>query len=367
MVNAIDQDATGGLWKSRWFLPGTLGIAALAEFLFNRLAPPVMTALGGGSSLTSGIEVAGRFSLNLATVLGIMVVAGLLWRATLVGPDMAGVASRPMGRVSALMMGSLLCGLASMLVLAPRGLSAVLELKRAQWLMQLAGVCLALLTVLGILAQPVQTTSRWARYRQRRYKLGALLLILPPLLLLEMQWGLFTGIRALQRYGLLTLIYGPVLSVAALGMGAMFLMKLPPRPRGFFPGASALLTTVVMMLMLRRFPNLAIRIIYMSFDLRLPPHIEAYALYLLSLFAWVFAVVALLVGEKAERPRGLGLLLIGLAGCQSRALHQMLFYLAGLLCIAESLLLYRPESIPAALRRARAQTAAAASMPNSAA
>jgi hypothetical protein len=94
----------------------------------------------------------------------------------------------------------------------------------------------------------------------------------------------------------------------------------------------------MMAYLLHRVPNFTMRLIYMSFDLRLPPHAEAYALYLISLCGWVFAVTALLLGQASMRARGLGLLLIGLGGCQAHTLHQMLFYLCGLLCVAESLL-----------------------------
>jgi hypothetical protein len=328
MLNRIDRDAAHGVWTSRWFLPGVLGIAALLEFLLNRLLQPMMTTLSGtGQQESSLLFTLSRFSVNLATVLGIMVTAALVLRATSRG----GVASRPVGRVSALLMGTLLCGLSAALVITPDGLSALMDLKRVQWLVQLSAVCLATLTVLGVLTQPSDKV-------QGLHKLGAVLLLLPLILILETQWGLFTSIPLFQRYGLLTLVYGPVLAVVALGGGALCLCTQPPRPWRFLPATSALLATTTVALLLNRFPNLTTRMIYMSFDLRLPPHAEAYVFYLLSLCTWVFAVVALGVGAKMQQVRGLGLLLIGLSGCQSRVLHQQLFYVVGLFCIAESLL-----------------------------
>lgn len=354
MPNSKGQDAAERVWKSRWFLPGAMGVAAMAEFLLNRLLQPILTTALGTSKLLSALFVLGRFSLNLATVLGVMVVAALIWRAT----EPGGAMSRPLGRLSALCMGALLCGHAVAWIVFPEGRPGIFALKRLQWLVQLATVCLASLTVLGLLSRPKIETLPKIR---PRHKLAVVLLLLPPLLLLETQWRLLTEVRVLQRYGLLTLIYGPVLAVIALGAGSLALTKLPPRPRRFLPAACALLATTTMTAMLHRFPNLTARVIYMSFDLRLPPHAEAYGLYLLSLCAWVFAVVALVVGQGQVRPRALGLVLVGLGGCQTRALHQMLFYLAGLLCIVDELL-----EMPR-LERERAHPAAQSNRPNSAA
>jgi hypothetical protein len=345
-------------WNSRWFLPAALGVAASAEFVTNRLAQPAMvTLLGVGAQTASLVTGFARFFLNLATVLGVMVLASLLYRATLPG----GAASRPLGRLSVMTIGALLCGLATLLVIAPDSLTAFVEFKRTQWLTQLSGVCLAALVVVGLLAPPMEQ----GQPVRGIYKLGALFLLLPPLLLLETQWGLFTGIRALQRYGLLTLLYGPVLAVAALGAGALCMSTLPPRPRTLVPLFGALIVTTGMALLLNRAPNLTMRIIYMSFDLRLPPSSEAYLLYLLSLCAWVFTVLALFVSPRSAKVRGLGLLLIGLGGCQAKSLHQMLFYLSGLLCLVESLL--DSHGRQALRRRARAHSAAHSSMPSSAA
>lgn len=318
------------IWASRWFLPVTLGVAALAEFLLNRIAQPLATALRGGTPQAWPLLGAvSRYSLNLAGVLGVIVVTAMLLRATAPG----GAASRPLGRFSVFSMGALLCLLSTFMLLTPDGLSRVIEMKRAQWLIELSSVCVATLVVLGVLTQPLRASNQ-----PGRHKLGVLLLLLPPLLLLETQWGVLTNIRLLQRYGLLTLIYGPVLAVAALGAAALCLTRLPFRLTPL-PMLMALLATTGMAVMLHRLPNLTTRMIYMSFDLRLPPHAESYVIYLLSLCAWVFALVALALCERRLLwVRMLGLLLVGLAGCQARALHQLLYYLVGLLCVAESLL-----------------------------
>lgn len=324
------------IFASRWLLPGTLGAAAMLEFLLNRIAQPLATALQGGTPQAWPILGAlSRFSLNLAAVLGLFVVAAMLWRST----EPGGAASRPLGRFSVFSMGALLLLLSTFMMLTPEGLGAVIEMKRAQWLVELSSVCVSTLIVLGVLAQPLpEPERRYGRGHAGRNKLGMLLLLLPPVLLLETQWGVLTSIHALQRYGLLTLIYGPVFAVAALGIGAVCMARLPYRLTPL-PMLVALVSTTTMALMLNRLPNLTTRMIYMSFDLRLPPHAESYVIYLLSLCGWIFAMVALtLCHERLLRVRVLGLLLIGLAGCQARTLHQMLYYLAGLLCVAESLL-----------------------------
>ncbi len=273
-------------------------------------------------------------------------MAALLLQATSVG----GVASRPIGRLSTLTMGAVLCGLSTLMILAPDQTAAVLDVKRSQWLMQLSAVCLSLLAVLGILTQPLHKV-------RGRHRLGAMLLLLPCLLQFETQWGLLTAMPIFQRYGLLTLIYGPILAVGALGVGAVCVLGrtapssgadssawLSPWQR-VLPLLSAFFFTAVMALLLHFNAGLTTRIIYMGFDLRLPPQAEAYVFYLLSLCAWVFAVVALAVGEKPQPFRGLGLLLMGLGGCQPRTLHQLLFSLAGLFCVAESML-HRPSAAP---------------------
>src|SRR5262245_13435391 len=138
MLSSTDLARDYKPWSSRWFLPSVLGVAALSEFLFNRLAQPILAAVWGGGSLIASIATGiGRFSLNLATVLGVMVLVSLLLRSTETG----GAASRPFGRLSVVAIGALMCGLATLLILWPDGIAAASALKRALWLM---GVCLAL-------------------------------------------------------------------------------------------------------------------------------------------------------------------------------------------------------------------------------
>lgn len=322
-------------WLGPRFLPNALGIAAIFEFLSNRVVQPFAGTVFGavpGSTLAVILGTVSRFGQNLAAVLGILVVGSLLLDA--MRPH--GAASQPLGRVSIVMMGGLSLVLSALLTLAPDFMSAAGLLKRSQWLLQLSSVCVALLITLGVL--------------QRRgppgiQKLGIVLLMLPALFQLEIQWGVMTASGYLQRYGLLTLLYGPLLAMATLAMGSLCLSEWRPTRPGpsiwalaFAVGAALIMAVIVFM-----WSATALRLIYMSFDLRLPMRFEAQTLYLLCLTAWVYSVAGLIfMGRQAgpsERSRGLGLLLLGLAGCQARTLPQMMFFLAGLLCAAEGVLL----------------------------
>ena len=330
---------TARVGDSRWFLPGALGGIALLEFLINRVAQPLLSTVGLVGTGAVLIGTVSKFTLNLGAVLGIFVVALLLLRAIAPG----GTGSHPVGRVSMLMMGLLLVVLSTLLTLVPDLLSGGGMLKRAQWLLQLSAVCLAMLTVLGLMPRGEPG---------RIHKLGAALVMLPALFQLEIQWGVLTSSPSLQRYGLLTLLYGPLLAMAALSAGAMCLSAgRRPRPLPTAVAvAVAVVTTLAMAVLIFGWPATATRLIYMGFDLRLPLRFEAQALYLLCLAAWVYAVVALFLagtatdgrggqGGDPTRARSLGLFLLGLAGCQARTLPQMMLYLSGLLVTTEALLL----------------------------
>ncbi len=72
--------------------------------------------------------------------------------------------------------------------------------------------------------------------------------------------------------------------------------------------------------------------------MHLPAAALAQTLYLLSLGSWALTTAALLARRERSRRQGIGLLLVGLAGGQARTIHQACFFLAGLLCLAESML-----------------------------
>ena len=91
MQSSTARVRTDKPWNNRWFLPSVLGVAALSEFLFNRLAQPILAAMWGGGALIASMATGiGMFSLNLATVLGVIVLGSLLLQST----EPGGAASR---------------------------------------------------------------------------------------------------------------------------------------------------------------------------------------------------------------------------------------------------------------------------------
>jgi hypothetical protein len=170
-----------------------------------------------------------------------------------------------------------------------------------------------------------------------------LLMLLPPLLLLENQWHLLTSRDFVQRISLVLILYGPTMSAAVMGLTGLLLLS--GRPWHWPKDSVALLLTsliVGMMTMLLLIaPAGATRLIYIAFDLQLPHQPLAQGIYMASLAVWSMAVISLLLRHGALRLRGMGLLLVGLAGVQPRTIHQETFFLVGLLCMTESLLIDR--------------------------
>jgi len=75
-----------------------------------------------------------------------------------------------------------------------------------------------------------------------------------------------------------------------------------------------------------------------GFGIALPMAPWALIVYLLALGGFVFSVTTLLSSTGAERLRGYGLLLFGIAGLDQQAPFQMTIAAIGVLCIAESVL-----------------------------
>jgi hypothetical protein len=310
-------------------LPALLCIAALAEFLLFRLLQPLLRmfphALPGW--LWSVLDVAGNYSLNLASVLSLVVTAALLLAAMAPG----GLASDPVRRTGLSLMSLVFLFVCSLLILSPGVAAQHLGLVRAQWLAQTSSVCLSLLTLLSVL--PRRTASR-------RHKVALLALLMPPLLLLETHWGLLSSRGILQRYSLFLAIYGSTAAAVSLGISAALLWPsrdLRWREDSIALSCAAVLVTGMSLLLLRDH-GLAARVIYIGFDIHLPVSAIAQSLFILSFAAWSISTMALLVRKGSYRRRGIGLLLVGLAGGQARTIHQACFYLAGLLCLADAVL-----------------------------
>ena len=310
-------------------LPAILCAAALAEFVFYRLLQPLARLLPHALPpwLWGSVDLLGAYSLNLASVLSLLVTAAMLLGAMAPG----GLAQDPVRRAGLSLMGLVFIGACSLLILCPSVAAQYLGLVRAQWLAQTSSVCLALLILLSVL--PRRTASG-------RHKLAMLVLLLPPLLLLETHWGLLSSRGILQRYTLFLAIYGSTAAATALGVSAALLWPARPltRPKDGLPllAAALLVGGVSVLLLLDR--GAAARLIYIGFDMHLPAAALAQTLYILSLGSWSLTTAALIARPDRSRRRGIGLLLVGLAGGQARTIHQACFFLAGLLCLAESML-----------------------------
>lgn len=310
-------------------LPALLCFAALAEFLFYRLMQPLSRIFPHllPAWLCSVVDFAGTYSLNLASVLALIVTAAMLVGTMAPG----GLANDPVRRAGLSLMSLVFILVSALLILFPALAAQTLGLVRSQWLAQTSSVCLSLLVLLSVLPR---------RTARRRHKVALLFLLLPPLLLLETHWGLLSSRGILQRYTLFLAIYGTTAAAAALGASAALLW--PAQTLRWRTDALALAgaTLVVgsMGILLFQDRGAAARLIYIGFDMHLPASAAAQVIYLWSLAAWSLTTAALLVRPDRFRRRGIGLLLIGLSGGQARTIHQACFYLAGLLCLAEAML-----------------------------
>jgi hypothetical protein len=278
----------------------------------------------------------GSYSLNLASVLSLVVTAAMLLAAMAPG-GLAGDAVRRnalelmIRRTGLTLMSLVFLVVCSLLILAPAVAAQHLGLVRAQWLAQTSSVCLALLTLLSVL--PRRTASR-------RHKLALLILLVPPLVLLETHWGLLSSRGILQHYSLFLAIYGSTAAAVSLGASAALLWPVGDlrwREDSIALSCAAVLVGSMSLLLLRDH-GAAARLIYIGFDIHLPASAIAQSLYIVSFAAWTMTTAALLVRRDRYRRRGIGLLLVGLAGGQARTVHQACFYLAGLLCLAEAVL-----------------------------
>lgn len=318
-------------------LPAMVSLAAVAEFLLYRLLQPLLRMAPSllPTWLQGSLLATGTFAAHFAAVLSLCALLSLL----LLAMRERGVASHPVGRLGLGLMSVFFVSLAMAETLMPRLLAATLGLVRAQWLMQTSSLCVAVLLALAVL--PRKTATPW-------HKLAMIMMLLPPLLLLENQWHLLTSRDLMQRLSLVLILYGPTLSTAALGATGGLLLS--GRSWLWQKDSLALLLTSLLvgtMSMLLLFaPAAAVRLIYIGFDLQLPPQPVAQGVYMLSLAVWSMAVFSLLFRHGALRLRGMGLLLVGLSGAQPRAIHQETFFLIGLLCVTESLLLDRESASP---------------------
>lgn len=325
----IESGVVGRMLRGEFSLVALLGGAALSEFLLYRLLTPLLHLFPSGLPLRvrTTLEALGTFAAHFASVLALLVGAGLLRRLLRRG----GLGATPIGRMGFGVMMAVFLLMAFGQVFFPAVLARAIGLVRSQWLAQTSSVCVALLTLLSVLPR---------RRIVGAHKLALALLLLPPLLLLENQWHLIAARSMLLRFSLMLVIYGS--TVAALALGLAGLLLAPLRSWRWREDSLALAATSIvsgaMSALLLFDHGAAARIIYIGFDLHLPAEALVQGLFMLSLSAWTFSVMSLLLRPGSSRRIGIGLALLGLAGSQPRAIHQVAFYLCGLLCLADVLL-----------------------------
>lgn len=329
----------GRLLHGDFSLMALLGGAALSEFLLYRLLTPLLhmfpTLLP--LRLRGGIELGGTFAAHFASLLALLLCAGLARRILGHG----GLGATPIGRLGLGVMMAVFMLMALGQTFIPTTLAQAIGALRAQWLAQTSSVCVALLVLLSVLPR---------RRIAGLHKLALALLLLPPLMQLENQWHLIAARSVLLRFSLMLVIYGTTVAAVVLGAAAVLLAPLSSwrwREESLALAMTALISGGMSALLLFSH-GAATRLIYIGFDLHLPAEAAAQGLYMLSLSAWCFGVLSLLLRRGPHRRRGLGLLLLGLAGAQPRAIHQVAFYLCGLLCLADSLLDYGDRDEPRA-------------------
>jgi len=313
-------------------LPALVSLAALFEFVFYRLLQPLLRGqkVPLPALFVHGVLTLGTFSAHFAAVLSLCSFAALLyvWMGT------RGIVTHPMGRVGLGLLGVFFLLLATAEMFLPSFIAQTIGLVRAQWLLQVSSVCLSFLLIFSVFP---------CRTEKTLHKLSLLLLFVPPVLFLESQWHLFREHSFLQRASFALLIPGYGATVAAGCLGGYALLLLLHRQWFWQKDSAAMLATSVLVggltFILVKAPTLALRLIYLGFDLQLPQVPWLQAVFILSLSAWSLAVFSHVLRKGRLRLRGLGLLLVGLAGAQPKMLHQELFYLVGLLCLVESLAL----------------------------
>ena len=194
-------------------LPAILSLSAVAEFLLFRLLQPLLRAAPSllPGWLTSGLLSAGTFFAHFSGLLSLVSLLALLF----VAMRERGIASHPVGRLGLGMMSLFFVSLASLEILFPKLLAETIGLVRAQWLMQTSSLCLSVLLALAVI--PRHTATLW-------HKLAMVLLLVPPVLLLENQWHLLTSRELMQRVSLVLILYGPTLATASLGGAGLLLL-----------------------------------------------------------------------------------------------------------------------------------------------
>lgn len=302
----------GLLGLSTWTLVG----AGIIEVLLYRVLRPLV-AFDGQSFpawLQLGLSAGAAYALNLVWVLGLLVVSGRLHQHLRETP-----AEHRAGRLALCATGALFVGISLLSGLAPgwaeqAGLIGI----------RLFGTftCAALLTALSVV--PTRASLR--------FKLGMVLVMAPLLLQFAAYYGAARaeGIES-SHADLLQLGQGVAIGAAVL-VPLCFVPDLQRR-EVVFAGIITLLVGVAAAWLIWLDWQTAAQIIQSVTGLRLPLGRPGQAAAICGLCCLAFSVLVLLVRPQPQRTRGVGLLLLGLAGYQLQEGPRMVLFLAGLLSV----------------------------------
>ena len=311
-VSASDSRAAGWL---RIPLVAVLAGIALCELALNRIVGHLL-ALDPFQSRTlwrRAFSDARLFLYELTAILSVMMLGSALARIATFGDRY-----RRAARASFSLVGLPLVGLAA--------LGALAELPADLFfLLHLSFAFLGLLITMSILGSAAPA----------RVRLGAVILYLP--LALHFAARLTRRISPVPE---LTTTPLELEAIAQAMMVAAAVVSIPcfaSRRHGVRLGlALAALLVGATALLVRHDWESAARVAAYGFGIALPMAPWALIVYLVALGGFVFTVTTLLSASGAERLRGWGLLLVGIAGLDQQAAFQMTLAALGLLCIAES-------------------------------
>jgi len=313
-VSASDSRAAG--W-ARFPLVAVLAGVALAELALNRIAGHLVPfeAYQLHSFWRHAFTDGRLFTYELTAVLSAMMLGSTLARIAAGGDHY-----RIGARVSFSLVG--------LVVVVLSALGAVAELPADLFFhLHMSFAFFTLLVTMSIVAARTQG----------RVRLGALLLYLPI--------ALHFGARITRRLSPVPELTTTPLELEAIAqatLAAAAVVSVPcfaSRRRGvrlglglaaIFVGATAVLVRLDW--------ETAARVAAYGFGIALPMAPWALVVYLLALGAFVFTTTTLLSSTGAERLRGWGLLLYGIAGLDQQAPFQMTLGAIALVCVAESVL-----------------------------
>lgn len=313
----VSESDSGAAGWARFPLVAVLAGVALAELAINRIVGHLLPfdPLMPRGFWRRAFGDTRLFLYELTSILAVLVLGAGLARVATGGPRY---------RLGARFSLSLI-GLVFVLLAA---LGAAVELPLDLFFhLHLSFTFLSLLLVIGIVAARAPA----------RVRLGAVILFLPI--------ALHFAARLLRRLSPVPELSPMPLELEAIAqatLAAAAVVSIPcfaSRRHGVRAGiAVAALLVGATAVLVRVDWETAARVAGYGFGLTLPMAPWALAVYLLALGGFTFTVVTLLLSTGAEKLRGWGLLLYGIAGLDQQAPFQMTLAAVGLLCLSESVL-----------------------------